>query len=571
MKEPIIGIDLGTTYSEVALLEAGRPRVLADAQGKRLLPSVVGLDGQGRLLVGEAALNQYLLFPERTVRSVKRKMGTAETLKLGEQSYSPQEISAMILRVLRQRAEAYLGRPVARAVITVPAFFGEAQRQATREAGEIAGLEVVRLLNEPTAAALVYESDLERSRTVMVYDLGGGTFDVSLVRIQQGVVEVVASHGDNHLGGDDFDWALVELFAEHIEERSGRDVRRDAAVVARLLRAAVSAKHALSRQPFVQIREEFLFGRRDAPFHFTLEVSRREYEALIAPYVDRTFDAVHTALQDAGLGVADIDDVLLVGGATRTPLVVERLEALFARPPKAVVDPDLCVAMGAAIQAGMLAGEQVASVLVDVTPYTFGTAVVGELDGRPHPKVFVPVIRRNTPLPASRSEVFYTLEDGQETVEVCVYQGEDPDAGNNLLVGSFTVEGLRRAPAPDPIVLRFDLDLDGMLRVTATEKATGLEKQVRIDKAVEPMDRQALARSYGKVAALFDAKDEPAPRIRRLLNRAETVLARVSLEEDRVEMRRLIQALREAVARGNEGEIERAAEALEELLYYLER
>ncbi len=571
MKEPIIGIDLGTTYSEVALLEAGRPKVLADAEGRRLLPSVVGLDGQGRLLVGEAALNQYLLFPERTVRSVKRKMGTAEILKLGEQSYSPQEISAMILRVLRQRAEAYLGRPVTRAVITVPAFFSEAQRQATREAGEIAGLEVVRLLNEPTAASLVYESDLERSRTVLVYDLGGGTFDVSLVRIQQGVVEVIASHGDNHLGGDDFDRVLVELFAEHIEERSGRDVRGDAAVVARLLRAAVAAKHALSQRPFVQIREEFLFGSGDAPFHFTLEVSRQEYEALIAPYIDRTFDAVHTALRDAGLGIADIDDVLLVGGSTRTPLVVERLEALFARPPKAAVDPDLCVAMGAAIQAGMLAGEPVASVLVDVTPYTFGTAIVGELDGRPHPKVFVPVIRRNTPLPASRSEVFYTLEDGQETVEVCVYQGEDPDAGNNLLVGSFTVEGLRRAPAPDPIVLRFDLDLDGMLRVTATEKATGLEKQVRIDKAVEPMDRQALARSHGKVAALFDEKDEPAPRVRRLLNRAEAALARVNLAEDRAEMTRLIESLRAAMARGNEGEIERAAEALEELLYYLER
>lgn len=572
MKDPIIGIDLGTTYSEVAVLEHGRPVILADAQGKRLLPSVVGLGKQGQLLVGEAALNQYLLFPERTIKSVKRKMGTAETLKLGRQSYSPQEISAMILRVLKQRAEAHLGRPVDKAVITVPAFFNDIQRQATKEAGEIAGLEVVRLLNEPTAASLVYESDLDRSRTMMVYDLGGGTFDVSVVQIQQGVVEVVASHGDNHLGGDDFDWELVELFAERIEELSGCDVRRDVGVVARLLRAAMAAKHALSDQPFVQVREEFLFEHRGKPFHFALELSRQEYEALISPYIDRTFDVLHIALQDAQLRVADIDEILLVGGVTRTPLIIERLEALFAKTPKATIDPDLCVAMGAAIQAGMLAGERVASVLVDVTPYTFGTSIVGELDGRPHPKVFVPLIRKNTPLPVSRSEVFYTLEDGQEAVEVCVYQGEDRDAGNNHLIGAFTVEGLRRAPAPDPIVLRFDLDLNGMLQVTATEKATGLEKRVRIDRAVKVMDREALNRSYGKVAALFDegANGPSLPWARRLLGRAEKSIAKVTIEEDREEMRRLIQALQEAMASQDDGRIGRVAEALEELLYYLE-
>ena len=572
MNEPIIGIDLGTTYSEAAVLEDGRPRVLADAQGRRLLPSVVGLDKQGRLLVGEAALNQYLLFPERTVKSVKRKMGLAEPVRLGDQTYSPQEISAMILRVLKQRAETWLGCPVRKAVITVPAFFNDAQRQATREAGEIACLEVVRLLNEPTAAALVYKRDLDQGRNVMVYDLGGGTFDVSLVRMQQGVVEVVASHGDNHLGGDDFDWELVEWFAERIEEQSGRDIRSDVGIVARLLRAAVAAKHALSNQPFVQVREEFLFEHRGRPFHFACELSRDEYEALISPYIDRTFDAVHTALQDARLSTSDIDEILLVGGATRTPLIVERLESTFARTPKAVIDPDLCVAMGAAIHAGALAGEKVASVLVDVTPYTFGTSIVGELDGRPHPRVFFPIIRKNTPLPVSRSEVFYTLEDGQAAVEVCVYQGEDRDAGNNLLIGTFTVEGLRRAPAPDPIVLRFDLDLNGILRVTATEKATGLAKQVRIDKAVPIVDQEALNRSRSRVAALFDEDggESQCQRAGQLLVRAEKILEKIAAAEDRQELARLVQILQEALASRNEDRIKKAAETLEELLYYLE-
>ena len=566
----IIGIDLGTTHSEVAVLEDGRPKVIPDAQGKVLLPSVVGIDEDGRLLVGEAALNQYPLYPERTVKSVKRRMGTDARIRLGDQDYTPQEISAILLRTLKQRAEAHLGRPVTRAVVTVPAYFNDAQRQATREAGEIAGLEVVRLLNEPTAAALVYESDLDRPRQVLVYDLGGGTFDVSVVRIQHGVVEVIASHGDNHLGGDDFDRELLELVAERIEQETGVDVRGDRKIMARLLRAVVAAKHALSDRPFVEIHEEFLFERDATPWHLRTEVARDEYEALIAPYIERTLEAVHTALEDAGLGPADIEEVLLVGGATRTPLVSERLEAVLGQTPKATVDPDLCVAMGAAVQAGIIAGEKVASVLVDVTPYTFGTGALGELDGRPHPNVFVPLIRRNTPLPVSKSEVFYTLYDGQERVDVRVYQGEHPDAGNNTLIGEFSVEGLRGV-ADDEVVLRFDLDTDGILQVTATEKATGLEKRIRIERAVEGLGQAALGEARARVDDLFGEIGESpdVSQARQLLARAERLLERVS-DEDRDELKSLSRKLRQALAEGDETGLAEVREMLEDMLYYLE-
>ncbi|BCX80748.1 molecular chaperone DnaK [Methylomarinovum caldicuralii] len=563
----IIGIDLGTTNSEVAVLENGRPKVLTDAAGNALLPSVVGIDDQGRLLVGEPARNQHPLYPERTVKSVKRHMGSDTRFHLGGQDYTPQEISAILLRTLKQRAEDHLGRPVTRAVVTVPAYFNDAQRQATREAGEIAGLTVERLLNEPTAAALVYESDLDRPRQVLVYDLGGGTFDVSIVRIQHGVVEVIASHGDNRLGGDDFDRELVELLAERIQQESGVDVRNDRRIMVRLLRVAVTAKHALSERPFVAIREEFLFERDGTPWHLHTEVARDEYEALIAPYLDRTLEAVHTVLKSAGLGSGDIEEVLLVGGATRTPLVSERLEAVLGQTPKATVDPDLCVAMGAAVQAGMLAGETVASVLVDVTPYTFGTGALGELDGRPHPNVFVPLIRKHTPLPASKSEVFYTVRDGQTRVDVRVYQGEDPEADNNTLVGEFSVEGLRGV-ADDPVVLRFDLDTDGILQVTATEKATGLEKSVRIERAVPPLDRRALGAARERVAGLL-GETAARPYAQTLLARAERLLPQLE-GENREDLETLSQALREALEAGDEQAVSRAEAALEDLLYYLE-
>lgn len=570
----IIGIDLGTTNSEVAVLEQGRPVVIADSNGSRLLPSVVGLGDKGELLVGEAALNQWILYPERTVKSIKRKMGSEERVSLGGQSYTPQEISAMILRTLKQRAEAHLGQPVSQAVITVPAYFNDAQRQATREAGEIAGLQVVRIINEPTAAALVYESDLSQPRNILVYDLGGGTFDVSVVRIQAGVLEVIASHGDNFLGGDDFDQEVVALLVEKIRDLHELDVSADPKVMARLLRAAVAAKVELSDRPYVQIREEFLAEKDGIPLNFEMELFRDEYEALISPYIDRTLEALHIALEGADLTVADLDDVLLVGGATHTPLVQERLQETLGIAPQGALDPDLCVAMGAAVQAGMIGGEQVTSVLVDITPYTFGTSAFGELNGVPSASVYVPVIRKNSPLPLSKSEVFYTLTDGQSAVDVHVYQGEHPDADDNVLIGEFRVEGLRQAPAGDPIVVRFDLDLDGILHVTATEKATGLEKSVQINNAVGRMDREALTAARSNVISLFgesqtDHDDSVLQQAQALITRAEVLLDQVG-EEDREELAVLLETARKALAKKDSGALLEPIEALTDILYYLD-
>ncbi len=572
--DKIIGIDLGTTNSEVAVLEEGRPAVITDENGNKLLPSVVGLDESGQLLVGEAALNQYALSPERTVKSIKRKMGNDDTVHLGDKTFTPQEVSAIILRTLKQRAENHLGQVVTKAVITVPAYFNDAQRQATREAGEIAGLEVVRIINEPTAAALVYETDLTQPRKILVYDLGGGTFDVSVVQIQSGVVEVIASHGDNHLGGDDFDQEIVSLFAERLREDYGLDVTSDRKAMARLLHAAVAAKLTLSDRPYVQIREEFLAEKDGVPIHFEMELAREEYEALIAPYVERTLEALHIALNSAGLTVTAIDEILLVGGATRTPLVQELLERELGQTPKAAIDPDLCVAMGAAVQAGMIAGEQVASVLVDITPYTFGTSAFGEIDGVPTPALFVPVIRKNTPLPVSKSEVFYTLMDNQERVDVKVYQGENQDAEQNTLIGEFKIEGLRKAPAGDPIVMRFDLDLNGILKVTATEKATGLEKTIRIENAVERMDLEQIAAARGKVVSLFGdqaevAADPAFQQASELVKKAQALLAQVS-EEDREELQQLIQAIHSALANKDTDALVEPLETLTDVLYYLD-
>ncbi|XSG84605.1 MAG: Hsp70 family protein [Methylohalobius sp. ZOD2] len=574
MSEPetIIGIDLGTTNSEVAILDHGRPVIIPNESGNRILPSVVGVDDYGGLLVGEAALNQCRLYPERTVRSIKRRMGTAETVSLGDREYSPQEISAIVLRTLKAQAEDHLRRPIHKAVITVPAYFNDAQRQATREAGEIAGLEVVRILNEPTAAALVYETDLTRPMKILVYDLGGGTFDVSVVQIEAGVVEVIASHGDNHLGGDDFDREIVELLVERLQEQHGLDVRRDRKVMARLWRAAVAAKLTLSDRPYAEIKEEFLTKKDGVPIHLSLELSRAEYEALISPYIDRTIEALHIALSSAGLTVSEIDDILLVGGATRTPLVQERLEDELGRSPQAAIDPDLCVALGAAVQAGMIAGEPVQSVLVDITPYTFGTSYLGELeDGTFYPFVFAPIIKKNTPLPASKAQVFHTMINEQERVDVRVYQGEHQDAQQNTLIGEFMVEGLRKAPAGDPLVVRFDLDLDGILNVIATEKATGLEKSIRIEHAVGRMDQGQISAARSRIGELFGVVAEASEfeEARVLMAKAEGMLAE-AVEEDREEIGELLQVLREAIERKDSDAMADPLETLRDILYYLE-
>jgi molecular chaperone DnaK (HSP70) len=589
--QTIVGIDLGTTNSEIAIVRDGRVEVIPVAGAVRILPSVVGIGDDGDLLVGAAARNQHAVHPERTIRSIKRRMGEATPVRMADKDYAPQEISAMILRRLKALAQDHLGVEVNKAVITVPAFFSDAQRQATREAGEIAGLEVVRIINEPTAAALAYESRHAGARKALVYDLGGGTFDVSVVNLEGDVVEVLASHGNNHLGGDDFDRKLIDFALAHLQQVHQIDASRSPAAMARLQRAAEAAKIALSDAPFATLAEEYLLERQGVPVHLALEVSREQYEAMIEPYISETLDAVHVALSGAGLTVGDIDEILLVGGATRTPLVVQRLERELGKQPRAEVDPDLCVAMGAAIQAALIAGTQTHTVLVDVTPYTFGTSALGERDGESYEYCYIPLIRKNTPVPVSKSEVFFTVFDGQPSVEVLVYQGEDPDALNNIEIGRFRVEGLSDVPAGNPIVLGLSLDLDGILEVTAREKASGLLRSISIGDAIARFEQDKLDEARSRVQALFGEGSEAgsaaaaddaglpvsAPGVdarrlaveaRALVEKAERLLEKAGAQdaEDLVDA---IEAIKDALA-DDEAALKTAMDTLADLLYYLQ-
>ena len=506
MNDIIIGIDLGTTNSEVSIVEQGKVTVIAEGDNK-ILASFVGLDDNGQIIVGETARNQYLVYPERTIKSVKRSMGENTPLKLGELTYFPQEISAMILKRLKAIAENYLGKTVNKAVITVPAYFSDAQRQATREAGEIAGLEVVRMINEPTAAALAYDANESESKRVLVYDLGGGTFDVSVVNMQAGVVEVLSSHGDNQLGGDDFDEQIIEYLLNYLQDNYEVDARAHSKAMARLTRAAEEAKFLLSEQPYAQIEEEYLLEHQGEPVHLSLELSRMRYEEMIEDYINATMDAVHIALKGAKFTSADIDEIILVGGSTRTPCIRERLLNEFGFEPHSEVDPDLCVTMGAAIQAAMIAGQAVDKVLVDVTPYTYGTSAIGTLDGMPYPFMFVPIIHKNSVLPNRKTEAFTTSHDGQEAVEVTIYQGEDPDALNNIKIGEFRVEGLLDVAAGNIITLTLGLDLNGILQVSAQEKETGLEKSITIKNALSQFEGDSLDTAKQRLTSLFGQMD----------------------------------------------------------------
>jgi molecular chaperone DnaK len=613
MPEVIVGIDLGTTNSEVAVVEAGQPRVLAE-DGDPILPSVVGLSEDGRLLVGHAARNQWVLAPERTVRSIKRKMGQDVKVPLGEGEYTPQEVSAMILRALKARAERELGAPVRKAVITVPAYFNDSQRQATREAGELAGLEVVRILNEPTAAALTYNPDQSASERILVYDLGGGTFDVSVVHTEGGVVEVLASHGDTQLGGDDFDQLLLDAVADDFLEMYEVDLRADRVSKARLLRAVEEAKKRLSDHAVTRVEEEFVAEKDGVPLHLSTEVTREEYEELIRPLIDRTMECVQQALDDAGLTAAQINRVVLVGGSTRTPLIGQLLEERLGQPAHREVNPDLCVAMGAAVQGAIIAGQNVGAVLVDITPHSLGIKCLeyGATFGiRPNEFKFAPIIKRNTPLPASRSEVFCTVTDSQPTVEIDVYQGESPDVRRNHRVGRFLIEGLARVPAGNQIVVQLDLTLDGILKVSAREKATGLQKQITIENVMsryavaERANAQArLNRMWADLESLIPGEAgapgepegeagppegaalppglhvpqlDPGPRegqretvqARALLEKADRVRAKAS-PEDQGELDRLAERVRTAMTDRRWNDLQLACNDLSDVLFYLE-
>jgi molecular chaperone DnaK len=584
MMDLIVGIDLGTTNSEIALYREGRPDVLADELGRMILPSVVGVTEAGELLVGEEARNQYALYPERTIRSIKRRMGSDAKVALGGAEYTPQEISAIILKHLKAIAEHRLHQPVRKAVITVPAYFSDTQRQATRQAGEIAGLEVVRIINEPTAASLVYEAAQRQGKRILVYDLGGGTFDASIVRIEQGVVEVIGSHGNNHLGGDDFDHKIVEHVLEHLKLKHGVDVSDQPKAMARILRSAEAAKKHLSDHPYARIEEEYIAASNGKPVHLVLELSRHEYEGMIAPFLQETLGAIHTALESASLTASQIDEILLVGGATRTPLVRERLAEAFGKEPRGDVDPDLCVAMGAAMQGAVLAGAEVSAVLVDITPYTFGTSALSYLDGELYQHCYVPIIKKNTPIPVCKSEAFATVVDNQAAVEVRVFQGEKQNALENIELGKFCVEGLGKAPAGNPIIIDLKLDRDGILCVTAKEKKTGLERQITIDNAVPRYNSDELDSARQRIGSLFAHEEQngsaPAAALKTgagasataldaLINKAQAKLDAVG-DEDRTELLDLIDTITGNRATPDGSAIEQATKQLSDLLFYLE-
>ncbi len=609
MSEPIIGIDLGTTNSEVAVVRDGKPHVFEEG-GDPILPSFVGLAEDGKLLVGHAARNQWVVAPERTVKSIKRKMGQDVKVKLGDQEYRPQEISAMILRALKERASAQLGQAVKKAVITVPAYFTDDQRNATREAGELAGLEVVRILNEPTAASLTYDPKSSELQRILVYDLGGGTIEVSIVQAQEGVIEVLSSHGDTQLGGDDFDELLFKHVVLQFQTQHGIDLGANVYARARLLRAVEAAKRQLSFHAFIRLEEEFIAEKDGQALHLQMEITRLEYEELIQPLLTRTMDCVQRALEDAKLLPAALDKVVLVGGSTRTPLVSRLLEERLGQAAHQEVNPDLCVAMGAGIQAALIEGQDVGAVLVDITPHSLGIRCLDYMHGIDFPFRFAPIIRRNTALPGSRSEMFSTVHDNQKEVEIEVYQGENDDVRFNHRIGNFRITGLANVAAGNQLVVQCDLNLDGILKVSAKEKATGLKKDVTIENALAHFEGSEIAGARERLDRLWDQSttaeegdfdeiddeeemdDEqpypnefasevpvlvPGPRegqretvqARALLEKAERLLEKVA-PEDKIELERMLNAVRHAVTDRQWENVTKACNELSDILFYLE-
>ncbi|MCP4165196.1 MAG: Hsp70 family protein [Chloroflexi bacterium] len=575
MTNKIVGIDLGTTNSAAAITIDGVP-TLIHIDEQPTLPSVVGISPLDDRLVGVLARNQWIVAPENTVRSIKRKMGSDETVTMAGTTYSPQEISAMILSKIKQAAESELGQPVERAVITVPAYFNEAQRQATIEAGEIAGVLVERIINEPTAAALAYGLGKEEDLRVLVYDLGGGTFDVSVIELHYGIVDVRATAGNNHLGGDDFDTLLASLVAEEFNEEHGIDLSEQHQAWARLLRAAEEAKIELSSAPYALISLEYIAEDNDgAPLHIRREVQRSEYEDLIHDLLQQTIDLIDTALADAGLSAEDIDRVLLVGGATRTPAVWRLVTKHMVQEPHGEIDPDAAVALGAAIQAGIIAGEEVDAILVDVTPMSLGieTAYFG-FTGHMHSDRFSRLISRNTTIPVQKSEVFTTLFPGQDKIQIKVYQGENNIASRNTLLGEFTVEDLEsnRDDGLTGVTVNFNLDINGILDVSVLERQSGKQVSSQLKANRQRLRPSEIADSQAKLAGADLSTTvilEPGTAV--LVERAKLALTQANIDEDIKEsLEQLISNIYLAADEGSDEQLEVYADELIDLLFEVE-
>ncbi|HOL40813.1 molecular chaperone DnaK [Methanospirillum sp.] len=471
--EKILGIDLGTTNSCMAIMEGGKPVVIPNAEGGRTTPSVVAFTKEGERLVGSLAKRQAITNHQNTVISIKREMGTSKKIELNGKTFTPQEISAMILQKLKADAEAYLGEEIKKAVITVPAYFNDAQRQATKDAGTIAGLEVLRIINEPTASALAYGIDKEEDHTVLVYDLGGGTFDVSILTLGDGVFEVKATSGNNHLGGDDFDKRIIDYLVAEFKKKEGIDLSKDPMAMQRLRDAAENAKIELSQKQKTNVNLPYITTDSTGPKFLDIDLTRAQFEQLIADLVDSTIGPVKQALSDAGLKPSDIDRVLLVGGSTRVPIVQQKVKELLGKEPDKGINPDECVAIGAAIQGGVLAGETSDIVLLDVTPLTLSIETLGG--------IATPIIERNTTIPTKKSQIFSTAADNQTSVEIHVVQGERKLANDNFTLGRFMLTGIPPAPRGIPqIEVTFDIDANGIIHVTAKDLGTGNEQAITI-------------------------------------------------------------------------------------------
>lgn len=574
--EKIIGIDLGTTNSVVAIMENGRPKIIKDKSNREtptsLVPSVVAINATGELVVGEAAKNYYLVSPENAVRSIKRKMGTSEKVKMGSKEYTPSEISAMILRYLKKLAENYLGETVQKAVITVPAYFSDAQRQATKDAGEIAGLEVVRIINEPTAAALAYGVDREEeNQHLLVYDLGGGTFDVSVIEKVGSVLEVRASHGNNHLGGDDFDERLQDYIIKRIQEENPKiNLREDIKAMARLRTMAEEAKIELSSRPFSRLTTPHLTKKGlFSTLNVDMEISRDEFIGLVKELLDSTVDSIDLALKDAELTADQIDKVLLVGGSTRIPYVWELAQKRMGKAPRADVHPDEAVALGAAVQAGIIAGEKINTVLVDVSPYSLGVEYAMIKAGRVIPGFYKRIIKRNTTIPTSASEVFYTMRPDQDLVDIRVYQGDYAIANMNSFVGHFEFSGISPAKEKDScreLVIQFDYDVDGIIHVSAIDRlASRKEEGLTITESQIKLSTEDKQKAQEEISKLEAA---PEASISKMLDQAKNLCEKLQKEgnkEIEKELREAIEKIEKATAAGSTDED--ALARLSEIIY----
>ena len=566
----IIGIDLGTTNSVVAVMEGGEPTVITTQEGGRLTPSVVGFTKNGERLVGQLAKRQAVSNPERTISSIKRHMGTKYTVTIDGKDYTPEQISAMILEKMKGDAERYLGEKVTEAVITVPAYFNDSQRQATKDAGRIAGLDVKRIINEPTAAALAYGIDKSDDKTVLVYDLGGGTFDVSILELGDGVFEVKSTTGDTHLGGDDFDHRIMDWMTDEFKKQNGIDLTGDKMAMQRIREAAEKAKIELSSMMTTNINLPFITAGANGPQHLDMDLTRAKFDSMTSDLVDRTIQCVHTALSDAKMTVNDIDKILLVGGSSRIPAVQEAIKRVLGKEPAHGVNPDECVAVGAAIQAGVLAGDVKDVLLLDVTPLSLGIETMGG--------VFTRIIDRNTTIPTSKKQIVSAVTDNQDAVDIQVLQGEREMAADNKTLGRFELSGIPAAPRGVPqIEVAFDIDANGIVNVSAKDLGTGKEQKITITSSgslskeeVDKMVKEAQANEAAdkKRRESVDAKNQADT----LIYQAEKTVKDMEGKghDDKIKkVQEAINTLKETMKGDDVDKIKADTEALQKPLYEL--